>query len=235
MQVLKKRKLAYRLFLSLGIALLLLGCVVPALAVPTVPTSAPDAVETIIFETAMVARTQTAELLPPTQTATNTPATKRPTFTPLPTSTDIVLPPTYTPVVLPSFTLSAGSGGDNSTKTPSPNTHDYTGTLACALVGKNPSDGTVFRPREKFVMHWTVKNTGTASWKLHTIDYRYIGGDRFHERKRYDFKYILDPGETYTIELDFRAPKEPGSYKTTWVVGLNKGGLCKMTIAIVVK
>ena len=237
MQFLKKPELVYKLLPVLGITLLLLACVVPALTVPTAPTQAPGSVETTIFETAMAARTQTAELLPPTQTATNTPATKKPTFTPLPTSTDVILPPTYTPVVLPSFTLPAGGGGGNgdSTKTPSPNTHNYKGTLACALVGKSPSDGTVFRPKEKFIMRWTVKNTGTAAWKKHTIDYRYLGGDRFHDRRLYDFKYILDPGETYTIELDFRAPKEPGNYETTWVVGLNKGGLCKMTIAIVVK
>jgi hypothetical protein len=238
MQVMKKRMPIYKLLPFLGIAILLLACVVPALSVPTVSTPAPDAVETTIFETAMAARTQTAELLPPTQTATNTPTTKRPTFTPLPTSTDIVLPPTYTPVVLPSVTLpggGGGGGGSDSTKTPSPNTHNYKGTLACALVGKNPSDGTVFNRREKFVMRWTVKNTGTASWKKHTIDYRYLGGDKFHDRKLYDFKYILDPGETYTIELNFRAPREPGNYETIWVVGLNKGGLCKMTLAIVVR
>ena len=96
-------------------------------------------------------------------------------------------------------------------------------------------DGTVFKPQKKFTVRWTVKNTGTAAWRKHTIDYRYIGGDKFHDRAAYDMNFIVDPGETIDIKVDMHAPKQPGSYETTWVVGLNKGGLCKMTLAIVVK
>ena len=100
---------------------------------------------------------------------------------------------------------------------------------------KSPSNGTVFKPRQKFTVHWTIKNTGTAAWRKGTIDYRYLGGDKFHDRARYDMNFVLDPGETIDITVDMHAPKQPGSYETTWVVGLNKGGLCKMTLAIVVK
>jgi hypothetical protein len=107
--------------------------------------------------------------------------------------------------------------------------------LHCALVGQTPRDGTVFRPRNKFTVVWTVKNTGTAAWRKHTIDYRYLAGDKFHDKERYDMNIIVDPGETVEMPVEMHAPKEPGSYETTWVVGLNTGGICKMTLAIVVR
>jgi hypothetical protein len=46
---------------------------------------------------------------------------------------------------------------------------------------------------------------------------------------------IVDPGETVEMAVEMHAPKEPGFYETTWVVGLNTGGLCKMSLAIVVR
>ena len=235
MQVLKKRKRVYKMIPFLGITLLSLACLVPAVAVPPAPTSAPGAVETIIFETAAAARTQTAELLPPTQTATNTSiSTRIPSNTPSPTPTILLLLPTNTPVVLPSLTLIAGGDG-KPTKTPSPNEHNYKGTKKCSVVGQSPPDGTVFRPRKKFTVRWTIKNTGTAAWKKGSFDYQYLGGDKFHDRGLYDMNFILDPGETIDIKVIMHAPKQPDSYETTWILGSKKNALCKMTLAIVVE
>jgi hypothetical protein len=234
-----KPKFVRSLILLPGIILILSACLPSATAGS--PSSPPEAgaVETIIFETAAAARTQTALFLPPTQTITNTPTpSKTPTQTPSPTATVLFLFPTNTQVVLPTFTIlsSGGSaGGGKPTQTPNPNEHDYTGTLRCALVAQSPRDGTVFRPRNKFTTIWTVKNTGTAAWRKHIIDYRYIGGDKFHDKARYNMNIIVDPGETIEMAVEMHAPKEPGSYETTWVVGLNTGGLCKISLAIVVR
>lgn len=220
-------------------AVVLAACASPVAGRSPVSSPAPGSVETIIFETAGAARTQTAQFLPPTQTLTHTPTpSKTPTQTPLPTSTVLFLFPTKTQVVLPTFTGVSGSGsggGAKPTETPNPNTHDYRGSLHCALVGQTPRDGTVFRPRKNFTVIWTVKNTGTAAWRKHTIDYRYVGGDKFHDKARYNMNIIVDPGETVEMMVEMHAPKEPGNYETTWAVGLNTGGLCKMTLAIVVK
>lgn len=239
MEDLIKQKCAQCLVLLLGIVLVISACGSPVVIGSPASAPEPGAVETIIFETAEAARTQTAQFLPPTQTVTNTPTpSKTPTQTPLPTATFLFLFPTNTQVVLPTLTVvsSGGSGGSGKpTETPNPNTHNYQGSLHCALVGKSPRDGTVFRPRNKFTVIWTVKNTGTAAWRKHTIDYRYIGGDKFHDKARYDMNIIVDPGETVEMEVEMHAPKEPGNYETTWVVGLNTGGLCKMSLAIVVK
>jgi hypothetical protein len=239
MEELIKRKCVQRPILLLGIVLIISACGSPVVARPPASTPVPGVVETIIFETAAAARTQTAQFLPPTQTITNTPTpSKTPTQTPLPTSTILFLFPTNTQVVLPTLTIvsSGGSAGSGRpTQTPDPNTHDYRGSLHCALVGQSPRDGTVFGTRKKFTVVWTVKNTGTAAWRKHTIDYRYIGGDKFHDKARYNMNVIVDPGETVEMAVEMHAPKEPGFYETTWVVGLNTGGLCKMSLAIVVR
>ena len=239
MEDLIKRKCVHSLVFLLGIVLVLSACGSPVVAGSPASTLEQGALETIIFETAAAARTQTARFLPPTQTITNTPTpSKTPTQTPSPTATVLFLFPTNTQVVFPTLTIlsSGGSaGGGKPTQTPNPNEHDYTGTLRCALVAQSPRNGTAFRPRNKFTAIWTVKNTGTAAWRKHIIDYRYIGGDKFHDKARYNMNIIVDPGETIEMAVEMHAPKEPGSYETTWVVGLNTGGLCKMSLAIVVR
>lgn len=232
MQTLKKG-VKYKLVASLGIILTLLACELPAFSAPSASTPVPGAVETIIYETAAAAHTQTVQFQPPTHTPTRPPtSTASPTKTPLPTSTILFLFPTNTQVILPTL---PGSEKGKPTRTPNPNAHQYSGTLACALVAKSPSDGTVFNPRQKFTARWTIRNTGTAAWRKGTIDYSYISGDKFHDRSRYDMNFILDPGDTIDITVDMHAPKKAGNYETTWVVGLNKGGICKMTLAIIVK
>ena len=237
-----KQKFIRGQILFLGIVLIVSACIAPGQVEAPASTSVPGAVETVIFETAAAAQTQTLQSVPPTQTLTNTPiATKTPTQSPTPTSTVLFLLPTNTQVVLPTLTRvlvsggGSGSGSGKPTKTPNPNEHDYTGTLRCALVGQDPPDGEAFRPRQKFTMVWTVKNTGTAAWRKHTIDYRYLGGDKFHDKPRYDMNFIVDPGETIDMEVEMHAPKEPGNYETIWVVGLNTGGICKMSLSLAVK
>ena len=216
---------------------MLSACGIPTASSGPISSPDPDTVQSIIVNTAAAAQTQTAAVASPTSSPTYTP-----TVTPLPTGT---MPPTpelfvYStstpPVLLGSGDDANGIGEILPTATKGPEIHNYKGTLDCAWVGQSPSDGTVFKPRQKFTVVWTIKNTGTAAWKRHTIDYRYLGGDKFHDKKsRYDMNYILDPGETIDIKVDMHAPKTSGSYETTWVVGLNTEVLCKMTLAIVVR
>jgi hypothetical protein len=140
--------------------------------------------------------------------------------------------PTDTAVVLPTL---GGTSNGKATKTLSPNEHIYTGSKKCGVVGQSPHDGTIFKPRQKFTVRWTIKNTGTAAWKKGSYDYQYLGGDKFHDRGLYDMNFVLDPGDTIDIEVIMHAPKQPGSYETTWILGTKKNALCKMTLAIVVK
>jgi hypothetical protein len=49
------------------------------------------------------------------------------------------------------------------------------------------------------------------------------------------FNWGGTPGETIDIKVVMHAPKQPGSYGTTWIFGSKKNVLCKMTLAIIVK
>jgi len=240
--LIKRRVVPSQIFL-LGIVLIISACASPVSGGEPVSGPVPGAMETLIFETAAAARTQTALVLPVSQTPTITLTPSRtPTQTATPTATVLFLFPTKTKVVVLTNTPVSGlessvggSGSGKATATLAPNEHDYSGSLHCALVGQDPPDGTVFRPRKKFTVVWTIKNTGTAAWRKHTIDYRYIGGDKFHDKGLYNMNFILDPGETIDIDVEMYAPKQPGNYETVWVVGLNKGSMCTMTLSIVVK
>lgn len=220
---------AQKPFLFLGVALLTFACGIPFNIAPSNSEPNPDLVGTIAAQTAVAAQMKTLEAIPPSQTLIPTStATKTATSIPSPTPTILFIFPTETLVVFPALE-------DESSEDTGPQEHNYKGTIECALVGKSPRDGTIFLPREKFTVHWTIKNTGTASWKKGWIDYRYLGGDKFHDRSLYDMNWILDPGQTIDLKVPMNAPKQPGSYETTWVVGLSKDGLCKMTLAIIVR
>ena len=82
MQVLMKK------IVALSILLILSACEIPSFSVSSVSTPEPGGVETIIFETAAAAQTQTFEFIPPTDTPTRPPtSTASPTRTPPPTAT----------------------------------------------------------------------------------------------------------------------------------------------------
>lgn len=222
-----------KVFLIIGCMFWMHAC---GLLQPSVSAPVPDEVETIIVKTAAAAQTQTSEFLPPTKQFTKTAtATRIPSSTPRPTSTILFFAPTKTQTFLTPPTGTSETGTPTETPTGTPVIHNYEGKLACALVKRSPSDGTIFSPRNKFTARWTIKNTGTASWKKGLFYYRYLGGDKFHDRGEYDIKTILDPGETIVLNVEMYAPKSAGSYQTTWVVGTDSGGLCKMTLAIVVE
>ena len=92
------RRIVRRISLCLVVGLVILGCATPVLVTPPPSMPAFEPIETIIVQTAAVAQTQTATVLPPTVTATITPLlTKTATITPTPTSTVLFLFPTETP------------------------------------------------------------------------------------------------------------------------------------------
>jgi hypothetical protein len=72
-----KPKYVRSLILLPGIIFILSACLPSVTAESPSSLPEPGAVETIIFETAAAARTQTAQFLPPTQTITNTPTPQK--------------------------------------------------------------------------------------------------------------------------------------------------------------
>ena len=203
------------IFLALA---LLLACAPIAVATPPVaapPTFDVLSLNTIIAQTAGAAATQTFVLQPtltPMPTITKTP-------TEIPTSTPTFVFVLFTPTV-PSPIPTLGVNGAK---------------YACQVVSKTPADNTVFTKGIPFKTHWQVVNIGTFGWDENSADYRYAGGDKLHMSSAYDFSQSVPTGGVIDIIVEMQTPDEPGTYTTTWKIGVGKERFCSMSITILVQ
>jgi len=148
-----------------------------------------------------------------------------PTNTPLPTQTEAVPPtpiiPTATPfVVVPptSTPVPAVSGGGSA-----PAKLEYD----CTVGETRPYDNTVFKPSNEFDIRWTIVNTGTKSWPA-GMDVKYYSGPNLSPNLVVELP-AMDPGDSYVVILDGKAPSTWGFYVMTYIV---EGKLCFPYIAI---
>jgi len=200
-------------------ALVLIMACVPNYAAPVVPTIDPNAIGTMIAQTANAAGSQTAAALPTlTSTPTDTP-TPRNTDTPEPTATSTVIFLFYTPS--PVIIYSGGTPGSKS--------------YACQVLSVTPANGTSFGSRIDFDAKWKVKNIGKRDWENNSVDYIYLTGDKFHKVAGYDLGKTVKVGETTELIVDMIAPKNPGSYTTNWTIQVGAEGFCPLSLTIVVK
>lgn len=218
-------------FLLWLIALSLILACVPSFTTPSVSTPVPGAVNTFIVQTSNAASSATAASLPTsTPTATITP-TPRNTDTPSPTATATVIfvLPTFTPI--PTFTrvtIPGGGGGGGGGGSSSDN-------FACRIVSQDPPNGTSFDPRDDFDAVWRVRNIGRRSWERNSVDYIYLSGDPFHRVEGYDLDANVASGETTSLIVDMRAPRNPGTYTTRWTLRVGSDNFCTVELTIVVR
>jgi Ig-like domain-containing protein len=207
-------------------ALALIMACVPTLATPSVPTVNPGAVNTYIAQTVIAAGTRTAAAMPsltptPTLTPTQNTETPSPTFT----ATIIFRLSTPTPLVIPTFTGVSSSGGGGTSSD----------NYACQITKVSPANGTRFNPRDDFNTFWTVKNIGKKKWDRTSVDYIYSSGDKIHKISGYDMTSNVSVGESIDLGVDMQAPKNSGTYTTTWTMRSGSKTFCPMTLTIVVK
>lgn len=198
---------------------LIMACV-PSFTTPSTPAIDPGVINTFIAQTANAAFTQTAAALP---SATMTPIVTptRNTETPTPTATATVVFVFYspTPLVSPTFTPS-GSSSDN---------------YACRMLRVSPPNGTTFSSRQDFDVFWSVENIGKKKWDRGSVDYFYSSGEKIHKISSYDLEKNVASGDTIDLGVDMQAPKNPGTYTTTWVMRNGNKIFCPLTITIVVR
>ena len=201
-------------------ALALIMACAPSLVTPSVPTMDPGAVNTFIAQTVNAASTQTAASIPTlTPTPTITPTVNTPTPLPSATSTIIFILSTPTPLVLPTST-GAGTSSEN---------------YSCQVVRVSPANGTAFDPRDDFDAFWTVRNNGQKNWDRNTIDYIYASGDKIHKVSGYDLDENVRTGNSIDVGVDMQAPKNSGTYSTTWVMRAGDNEFCRLTLSIRVR
>jgi hypothetical protein len=206
----------------IAVAVLSFACA--PLSVAGLPTQAPGIVDTIVAQTATAAAVQTASV-PPTATSTSTftpTLSKTPTVTPTLTSTYIyIVTRTATASRTPTSTTSAG--GSTSSE-----------TYHCQLVSQTPANGSTMKPNTDFDWNWKVKNDGTKKWSASSVDYAYVSGDKFHKQNAYDLPEDVSSGESVQLTVDMKAPKNEGTYITTWGLKVGKTTFCLLSFNIVV-
>jgi hypothetical protein len=205
-------------------ALALIMACVPTLTTPSIPTADSGAVNTFIAQTVNAASTQTAAAIPsatPSPTATPTVNTETPS--PTPTSTVIFVLSTPTPLVIPTFTLVSGGGGNSSEN------------FSCQVTRVSPANGSSFNPRDDFDAIWTVRNNGQRNWDRTSIDHFYSSGDKIHKISGYDLDENVRVGNSIDLGVDMQAPKDPGTYTTTWNLRSGNREFCTMSLTIVVR
>lgn len=203
-------------------ALALIMACGPSLATPSVPTVNPGAVGTFIAQTVNAASTQTAASIPTfTPSPTVTPTLNTETPSPTPTATVIFILSSPTPLVIPTLT---SSGGGTSSE-----------NFSCQVTRVSPANGTRFNPRDDFDAIWTVRNNGQRNWDRNSIDYVYSSGAKIHKVSGYDLPENVRVGNSVDLGVDMQAPKDAGTYSTTWVIRRGNNNFCTLTLTIVVR
>jgi len=212
-------------FLFWLIALAVVMACVPTFAAPSIPTIDPNAIGTIIVQTSNAAATQTVAAQP---TSTSTP-----TFTPTPRFTDTPEPTATSTVIFIFFTPTSKA------PTLQPTTTSGSGTsskqFACDILSVNPPNGTTYNNRVDFDAKWKVKNIGKSAWDKDSVDYHYLGGNKFHKVSGYDLGKTVNVGETVELIVDMLSPKNPGTYTTNWTLQAGDVKFCKLSLTIVVQ
>jgi len=207
----------YRMTAILVIMALLLACAPVAVATQPVapPAFDPSSLNTIIAQTAGAAATQTFVLQPtPTPTVT---ITKTPTEVPTSTPTFLFLVATPTvPSLTPTLEISSSP-------------------FACRLASQDPVNNSVIAKDADFSATWRIINIGVNAWDANSVDYHYFEGDKIHKRTGYDLQDSVPTGGQIDIIASMKAPRQAGTYTTTWSLRTGQGDFCKLTLTIEVR
>jgi hypothetical protein len=90
-------------------------------------------------------------------------------------------------------------------------------------------------PRNDFDAVWRVRNNGQRNWDRNSIDFIYDSGEKIHKVAGYDLSSNVRTGDTIDLGVDMVAPRDPGTYSTTWTLRVGDREFCKMSLTIVVR
>ena len=212
--------------LILAAILIAAGCA-PA-AQPTPPPAEPTAdVNEIVQETVVALQTQmSAEMTAqaPAATPTEVQAVDTPTEAAVPT-----FPPTPTSFVVVFPTTSSGGdsgGGGGGLPTDQPK-------YQCSLVSEKPTSGSSIEHKADFDAVWTVRNTGWKNWETSEVDFYYISGQKMQQGDDlFDLPSGVATGKTVKLTVDMVAPKNPGTYTTSWGLKVGSQSFCTFSLVI---
>jgi hypothetical protein len=186
------------------------------------PTPDPKQVYTQVAQTVAAQITQAAALTPKATNTSQPSQTTAPTVAKSPTTAGTVSGTTAagtpatpgTPVVgtpgtvvptLPGVASSTPASGGVPTV---PDKMTY--------VSQDPADGVVLSKGQKFIMTWTLKNTGTTTWN-NKYWVRLYGGERMNTGD-FHLQDTVGPNTTVKVSIEMTAPNNAGDFNTWWVI-----------------
>jgi hypothetical protein len=212
-----KRKSILAFIIIATLPLASLACVVASSTTP--PTEIPGLLETVVHQTAYVAKTVNAFntlVVKLTEIALATPTPLRSTSTPLPPTT------TQAPLTQTAFTqttLPATSTSILPTTLPS---STLTGTQIPCLRAEfiddiSIPDGTTFLSGQSFTKTWRMKNTGSCAW---TSDFTvtFISGNGMGASASQPLNANVLPGQMVDVSVAMIAPNNQGEYTGYWML-----------------
>lgn len=218
----------------LGIAILA-ACTSPAVPTPEVIIATDNPAEqTAVFERLKEEAIQTVQaeqtmeaLANPTATPTTEVIVVEPTAT---TAVATAIPTVAQPTTAPT---TANTAAPVITNTPTVVVNaDYN----CKIESTSPQLGQKYAPAGDFDGHWVVSNTGNKSWDAGSVDFIYISGEKMHTgADSQDISKTVAKGEKIDLILDMLAPRNAGTYQTTWALKAGNVTYCYVSLSIVVE
>jgi len=196
---------------ALAIVLAACGSAAPT-ALDMTATTSPEEMATAFYQT-LQAPTATLEATPVPPTAA---LAASPTL-----GTDVTAgPPTGTS--RPGATLAATATPTRLATLKGP-VKPPTGGDGCSLQAEfvadiNVPDDTVFKPNEGFKKTWELKNIGTCTWDTKYELFYYPGGDQMEGPESIKLTELIETGDTVRLTVALRAPSDPGTYFSYWML-----------------
>ncbi len=221
----------------LGIALLA-ACASPAVPTPDVVIATDNPAEqTAVFERLKEEAKQTVQAEQTLEALAN------PTdIPPTPTTEVIVVEPTATTAVATAApTIAQPTTAPTAANTTAPVVTNTPTVIVnadynCKIESTSPQLGQKYPPAGDFDGHWVVSNTGNKSWDLGNVDFLYISGEKMHTgADKQDISKTVAKGEKLDLILDMLAPRNAGTYQTTWALKTGNVTYCYVTLSIVVE
>jgi len=113
-------------------------------------------------------------------------------------------------------------GQDDSAPAPPTNGSDDEDCNISKYVSETIPDGSIYQTGDTFTKSWVIRNAGTCQW---TTDYRFVfeEGDQMDGPSSMKLTHAVDPGDTYTFEIDLTAPDDDGNYTGVYRIKSDEG------------
>ncbi len=157
----------------------------------------------------IVAQTQTAAALSLWLTATAAQPQAIETLVPQPAGTQAPISPSQTAV-------------PSASPTPSGPTPTASCSDKAKFISETIPDESSFSPGQSFTKSWTLQNVGTCTW---TPDYSLVldRGDALDSVSAQPLGVSVSPNASIKIELPLKAPEQPGTYESYWMLQNQRG------------